>query len=158
MASVAGPEETVRDARDRYLEENGLTTELYHERWARFPVGPFRPRLYNPRQRRWAIARHDLHHVATGFATDLQGEMEISGWEVGAGLGRLWVAWLICWPAFLLGLATSRARTLAAWRLGRRCRSLFARRDAYAEWLDWSVGRLRHEVGLPRAGARGAGP
>jgi ubiquinone biosynthesis protein Coq4 len=104
--------------------------------------------LYNPKQRRWAIARHDLHHVATGFGTDLVGEMEISGWEVGAGLGRLWVAWAICWPVFLVGLVRSRTRTLAAYRLGRRCRSLFARPDAYDEWLQWSVGDLRRELGI----------
>jgi ubiquinone biosynthesis protein Coq4 len=104
--------------------------------------------LYNPKQRRWAIARHDLHHVATGFGTDPVGEMEIGGWEVGAGLGRLWVAWAICWPVFLVGLVRSRTRTLAAYRLGRRCRSLFARPDAYDEWLQWSVGDLRRELGI----------
>jgi hypothetical protein len=27
--------------------------------------------------------------VATGFATDWCGEMEISAWEIGAGLGEL---------------------------------------------------------------------
>jgi len=151
--AVAQPDESVRGARDRYLAENGLTTELYMERWVQLPVGWWRPRLYNPKQRRWAIARHDLHHVATGFGTDPVGEMEISGWEVGAGLGRLWVAWAICWPVFLVGLVRSRPRTLAAYRLGRRCRSLFARPDAYDEWLQWSVGDLRRELGI---GAQGA--
>jgi hypothetical protein len=151
--TVARPEESVQRARDRYLVENGLGTELYSERWVRLPVGPWRPKLYNPKQRRWAIARHDLHHVATGYGTDPAGEMEISGWEVGAGLGRLWVAWAICWPFFLIGLLRNCERTLAAYRLGKRGRSLFARPDAYEEWLRWSVGELRLELGLPEGGA-----
>jgi len=151
--AAARAEEKVRDARDRYLAENGLTTELYTERWVRLPFGRWRPKLYNPRQRRWAIARHDLHHVATGYGTDPVGEMEISGWEIGAGLGTLWIAWAICWPVFLVGLLKSRERTLAARRLGTRCRSLFVRADAYEEWLRWSVGELRRELGLPAHGA-----
>ncbi len=151
--AVARPDDNVRDARDRYLEENQLTTELYTQRWVRPPVGPWRPRLYNPKQRRWAIARHDLHHVATGYGTDIESEMEISAWEVGAGLGRLWIAWMICVPLFLVGLVRCRQRTLAAYRLGKRCRSLFAQPDAYDRWLGWSVRRLRSELGLTSEGA-----
>ena len=149
----ARPDETVRAARDRYLDESGLTTELYTQRWVPFPVGPWRFKHYNPQQRRWAIMRHDLHHVATGYGTDLEGEIRISAWEVGAGLGRLWVAYAICWPLFLLGLVRMRGETLAAYRLGRRGRSLFARPDAYPEWLAWDVAALRRELGLPAAGA-----
>lgn len=150
---VSRPDDSVRQARDRYLDENGLTTESYTKRWVRLPLGPLRLKVYNPRQRRWAIGRHDLHHVATGYGTDPEGELKISAWEVGAGLGRLWVAWAICWPGFLLGLIKCRSQTLAAYRLGRQCRSLFARPDAYEDWLGWSVGKLRSEIGLPLEGA-----
>src|SRR5262245_47490792 len=75
----------VRAARDAYLEENGFTVDAYDERWTWATFLGVRFAVPNTAKHRWGIMLHDLHHVATGFGTDLAGEGEISAWELGAG-------------------------------------------------------------------------
>lgn len=151
------PDETLREARDRYLLESGFSAAEYTAPRFSVRIGPWKLWLPNPPQRQANVARHDLHHVATGFRTDWRGEMEISAWEVGAGLGGVWVAWLICPPFALAGLLAAPRRTLRAYRAGRRCRSLFADPVPYQELLSLSVRQLRQRLGLPPHGLRGAG-
>ncbi len=143
---------TVRGERDGYLRENQLTMDGYTAAWVKLPVGWWVLPVPNPAQRRRALPRHDLHHVATGYPTDWIGEIQISSWEVGAGLGGLWIAWAICVPFFLVGLVRCPSRTLAAFREGRRCRSLFVDDAPYNELLAMKVGELRQRIGLPQRG------
>jgi hypothetical protein len=142
-------DETVLAARDRYLRESGFDAAEYTAPRFSVRVGPWVLRLPNPPERQVNVPRHDLHHVATGFRTDWRGEMAISAWEVGAGLGGLWVAWLICVPFFVAALALSPRRAIRAYREGRRCRSLFVDRLRYDELLALSVGALRRRIRLP---------
>lgn len=109
-------------------------------------------RLPNPPQRQRNVSRHDLHHVATGYGTDAIGEIEISAWEVGAGLGTLWIAWAISFPAFLWGLARYPSRTLRAYRKGRSCRSLFVDRVEYDALLELTIAELRARLGVGELG------
>jgi hypothetical protein len=150
-------DQTVLDARDRYLLESGLSTAEYTASRFSVRIGSWTLRLPNPPQRQVNVARHDLHHVATGFRTDWRAEMEISAWEVGAGLGGLWVAWLICVPFFLAGLLIAPRRTLRGYHVGRRCRSLFVDTMPYEELLLLRVGELRERIGLPPGGLRSIG-
>jgi hypothetical protein len=147
-------DQTVLDARDHYLLESGLTTAEYTAPRFSVRIGSWTLQLPNPPQRQEKVALHDLHHVATGFRTDWRGEMEISAWEVGAGLGGLWVAWLICVPFFLAGLMIDPRRTLRAHHAGRDCRSLFVDTAPYEELLSMTVGELRERIGLPPGGLR----
>lgn len=149
--------ESVLAARDRYLRESGLSTTEYTATRFSVRIGSWRLHLPNPVQRQASVAQHDLHHVATGFRTDWQGEMEISAWEVGAGLGGLWVAWLLCVPFFLGGLIAVPQRTIRAYRVGRHCRSLFADPTPYETLLSLTVGELRKHIGLPPEGLDPAG-
>src|SRR5690606_36384998 len=96
--------------------------------------------------RRWGIRRHDLHHVAKGFGTDLLGEWEISAWELRRGVRHLgpYVAGIVCSGA-LFGFLLSPQRCLRAFqRSGRGRASLFSaafESDAsYQELLAMSVG------------------
>ncbi len=147
---------TVRRARDEYLAENGFTLAAYDARWtdASFFGIPFK--VPNTRRHRWGIMLHDLHHVATGFGTDLVGEGEISAWETRPGLKRLgpYVGGIV-----LLGMTTGAAlaprRTGAAWK--EATRSLFnllpVEDDAaYEAMLELTVGELRARLGVPREG------
>ncbi len=152
VATRIPPEWTVREGRDHYLSENGFSVEQYGERWFSLPFHRWTLKLPNPRQRQLNVCRHDLHHVVTGYGTNGIGEIEISAWEVGAGLGKLWIAWVICVPAFLWGLIRFPRRTLAAYRIGRRCRSLWVGPVAYEEILRMTVGELRCHIGLPEGG------
>jgi hypothetical protein len=150
--TVATPTERVIDARDRYLRDNGFSVEEYSSPSFRLGSGRFHVTLPNPRQRRATVGLHDLHHVATGLGSGVVDEMLVSAWEVGAGLGGLWVAWVICVPAFVGGLVIAPRRAWDTFRRGRRCRSLFAERTPYPELLDLSVADLRRRLGLPVEG------
>ena len=158
MAILAAPidsEMSVRAARDVYLRENGFSLEMYNQTTFELPtvVPGWTIVLPNPPARRRVIALHDLHHVLTGFGTDWTGELEVSAWEVRAGLGRSWVAWLICIPMMLLGFMQRPRRTLAAFRAARGARSLLVGNENADAWLDLSVAEARGRLGLPAFGA-----
>lgn len=144
---------SVRRGRQAYFEENGFSARAYDERWTRASLLGVRFRVPNTARHRWAIMRHDLHHVATGFGTDFAGEAEMSAWECRGGLRGLglYTGGIVLGLA-LAGLLTQPRRTLAAWRAASG-RSLFRARDLDLEaLLAWDVGRLRRELGLPADG------
>jgi hypothetical protein len=143
---------TVRQARDAYLRENGFTLQAYDEPWTKATLFGLRFSVPNTRRHRWAIMMHDLHHVATGFGTDLAGEAEISAWELRRGVRRLglYVGGIVT-SLVGLGLVVAPRRTIAAFRAGASGPSLFALDDA-GELLELTVGELRQRLGLPERG------
>jgi hypothetical protein len=160
---MAGPslDVTVRAARDAYLAENGFSVEAYDARWTDASFLGMRFRVPNTKRHRAGIMLHDLHHIITGFGTDLVGEGEISAWEARNGLMALgaYVAGIVMSGA-LLGLVVAPRRTLHAFRAAGRGRSLFpfARLDelefaaAYERLLSMTVGDLRRDLGVPKQG------
>jgi hypothetical protein len=116
---------TVRRARDAYLAENGFTVAAYEEPWTDASFLGVRFRVPNTRRHRWAIMLHDLHHVATGYGTDLTGEGEVSAWELRRGLGALglYVATIVTLGA-AMGFVIAPRRALAAFRASGTSRSL----------------------------------
>ncbi|MCW5834269.1 MAG: hypothetical protein KIS78_17860 [Labilithrix sp.] len=153
------PHWTVREARDAYLAENGFTVEAYDATWTDASFLGIRFRVPNTRRHRWAIMLHDLHHVATGYGTDLAGEGEISAWELRPGLAGLgpYVGAIVLLGA-LAGALVAPRRARDAWREARAIRSLHdlvppAEDDAaYEALLDVTVAELRERVGVPRGG------
>ena len=146
---------TVRQARDAYLEENGFTVEAYDAKWTDGSFLGVKLSVPNTRRHRWAIKRHDLHHVATGYGTDLIGEAEISAWELRAAkeLG-LYVSAIVLGGA-LLGAVRAPMRTLEAFRAGRGIRFLYRGDDSDVEYealLNLTVGQLRALLGVPEGG------
>ena len=161
MSTEPFPESmNVREARDAYLAVNGFTLEAYESKWtdASFFGVPFK--VPNTRQHRVAIMLHDLHHVATGFGTDLAGEGEISAWEARRGLGALgaYVGGIVA-SGMMLGVLLAPRRTARAWRGSTEgASSLFPltrERDfdaRYERLLAMTVGELRRELGVPENG------
>ncbi len=143
-------------ARDAYLAENGFTVEGYDAKWTEASFLGIPLRVPNTRHHAWAIQRHDLHHVATGYGTDLVGEGEISAWELARGMRGLgaYVGAIVLTGA-AMGLLFAPRRTLRAWRASRRAGggdSLFQSRRSYEELLALSVAELRRELGVPEGG------
>ena len=147
---------TVREAREAYFAANGFSAASYDARWT--PVAFFALKLALPNTARhaWAIRLHDLHHVATGYGTDLVGEGEISWWELAGGLRGLdlYVSSIIVMVA-LTGCCLSPRRMMGAFRSGRTARSLWTdpelreRDDArLEELLDLTVTELRARTGV----------
>ncbi len=141
---------TVREARERYFRQNGLSEAGYTERWVKLKMGPIPLAFPNTAARRRAVPLHDLHHVATGYPTTWTGEAEISAWELAAGCGRYWAAWALDAGGALVGLLIAPRRTWRAFRRGRRCRSLYRARFT-DDLLDMTVAELRARLGTDRA-------
>lgn len=142
---------TVREARERFLAESGFSLDDYGARWVRLDVGPFAFHIPNTKGRQRAVPLHDLHHVATGYATDIRSEFETAAWELAAGCGGYLAAWVLNLPGAVAGLLLSPRRALAAWRRGRACRSLYRLLPdggPLESILDMSVGELRALIGL----------
>ena len=144
----------VCEALDVYLKENGFTKEEYDAPKVRIKAMGVSFWLPNPATRKVAVRRHDLHHVLTGYGTDLCGEAEVSAWELRRGIGAvgLYVKMLIT-SITLFGFVHSPRRTWRAWAKGPGDSTLFGASDEeYHEALRMSVGDLRERFELPRAG------
>lgn len=110
---------TVRRARDAYLEENGFTVASYAAKWTEATAFGIPIKVPNTPRHAWAIMLHDLHHVATGYGTDMRGEGEISVWEARRGLWPLglYVAGIVVMGS-LGGMLMAPRRALLALTVG----------------------------------------
>ncbi len=147
----------VSEALEQYLTENGFLAADYDAPKVRVEIWGVGFWLPNPKARKVAIRRHDLHHILTGYGTDLCGEAEVSAWEIRRGIGSVGVyvkALIVSITAF--GFVHSPRRTWRAWKRGSGARTLFGTSDEdYRDSLRMTVGELRERYDLPRAGIAG---
>ena len=146
---------SVGEARDVYFQANGFSLAGYTDKWVKLKLGPIPIVFPNTQARRAAVKLHDLHHVATNYATTFIGEAEIGAWEIGAGCGRYYAAWFLNLSALGIGMWLSPRRVFRAFVRGRRSRSLYDR--AFGDdLLAQSVGELRSKLALdqPHSGAK----
>jgi hypothetical protein len=149
---------TLRDARAAYWRANDFGDDGGESlRWV--PLRVLGLTLYFPNSdaRRRAARVHDLHHVVTGYATDLLGEGEIGAWEVATGCARVPIALAINLAVVAFVVTWAPRRMLAAWARGRATRNLY--RAPYGDpLLARRVDETRAELGLdpppPRARVR----
>ena len=132
-----------------FRRENGLCQSEREARLWVVRAGFWAFPLPNFAWRRRSIDAHDVHHLLTGYACTVEGELLIAAWEFGAGRFPHWGATLFCGPLVLASLAAMPRRTLAAWRHGRRCRSLYDAQGLSA-LLDMPLAAARAR--LERAG------
>lgn len=147
------PQASVRAARAAYFRDNHFGDDGgYGARWVRFEFGPVPFAIPNTKARLRAVAYHDLHHLATGYATDYRGELEISAWEIGAGCKGFGAAWLINLAVMFGGLCVCPRRTLAAFLRGRAGDTLYGR--DLESLLDGSLRDLEALTHAQRPGAK----
>src|SRR3979411_2607790 len=108
----------VADARAEYFTANGSSDATYRDHWVRFKLGPIPVAFPNTASRKRAIPLHDLHHVATGYATTLTGEAEIGAWECAGGCRDYWAAWVLNASCFALGTVIAPRRIWRAFVRG----------------------------------------
>jgi hypothetical protein len=145
----------VKQGRDRYLAENGFTVAAYDAKWTPASVFGINIAVPNTPNHQRALRWHDLHHVATGYGTDLAGEAEVSAWELRRGLKGLdlYVRAIVISVA-LLGAVVAPRRTWRAWvAAGRAGENLFARElGKYDATLAMDIATLRAQLGIPPDG------
>ncbi len=140
-------QEHVGAALAAYYEANGFLPPDENRRWEFFKVGPIPIVFPNTRARTRAIRLHDLHHLATGYRTDLRGEAEQSAWELAAGCHHHWFAWAINLSAIPMGLLLAPIRTWRAFRRGRACKTLYVG-EFEPVLLELRLSELRSRLGL----------
>ncbi len=147
------PESTLLEARRAYFEGNGFPSDGgYAAKWVDFELGPIPMPIPNSDARRRAVRYHDLHHVLTGYQTDIYGEAEISAWELAAGCRDMVAAWILNLGGMGLGILIAPRRTWRAWLRGCQSRTLYDKSldDAL---LQKRLGSVRTELGLDRPAA-----
>lgn len=136
-------DQSVQQALQAYFTHNGFGPNGgYDQKWVYLKFGALSVPLYNSRARKRAVPLHDLHHIVTGYPTTPQGEAQIAGWEIAAGVYDKWFAFVINVPALLYGLVLWPALMMVAWRAGRNSRSLY-RYDFDSWMLDMTVDDLK---------------
>lgn len=155
--SQLSPQTPVDEALECYLRENNFKKEnysaptfqvkLFGRMWT-FPNHPYRQQV---------IPLHDLHHVATGYGTDLAGEGEIGAWELRGGCNTLFLV-VINLLAVFFGFFVAPRRILKALKAAAGQRTLYALGDPYDSYLKLSLEEIRTRLGLPANGVDGAGP
>lgn len=144
---------SMRDAITVYFAANHFGPDGgYSDPWVKLKLGPITFYMPNTKSRVAAVRIHDLHHVATGYQTNWSGEFEISAWELAVGCGRFPAAWWLNLGGLMAGMLTYPRRTLAAYRLGRRCQGLYGEEYGPA-LLSQTVTTLRERMGITAAEA-----
>jgi len=137
---------TLRQARAEYFEFNGFPSDGgYGDKWIPLKLGWVIIYIYNSKLRKAAIPLHDIHHVVTGYKTDLIGEAEIAIWELAAGTYSKHFATFINILAFLYGAILSPKRVFQAYVLGRNS-STFYSQDFSDSLLDTTVIQARKDL------------
>jgi hypothetical protein len=142
---------TLREGREVYLNANGFTMDEYTApKFALYVLGR-KIWFPNPPSRQRVIALHDLHHVLTGYGTDLEGESEIGAFELRAGCNTPFL-WFINLVAVGGGVFVAPIRTFRAFLASRGQRSLYVDGRPIEVYLDMTIAELRRELGIPAGG------
>ena len=139
---------SLREARRIYFDANHFGDDGgYGSKWVDFKLGKIPFPIPNSPSRVRAVRFHDLHHVVTGYATDLTGEFEISAWEVGAGCKDFAAAWVLNLSGMAGGALTAPGRVFRAFVRGRRSRTFYG--ETFDPLLDLTVAGARSEYVAP---------
>ena len=147
---------TLQAARADYYERNHFGADGGESlEWVPVKVLGVTFKIPNTDGRRRAVRIHDLHHVLTGYQTDLRGEAEIGAWELASGCLRWPAAQVLNTMALAMGMVIAPRRMLRAWARGRATKNLYTH-DGVQQLRPRTVGDMRDELGLvaaaPRAG------
>jgi hypothetical protein len=148
---------TLLEARTRYFEDNGFGDDGgYADKWVKIELFGKLPVWFpNTPGRVRAVRYHDLHHVVTGYETDMHGESQISAWELASNCKHEYAAWVLNTGGLVYGLITAPRDMFEAWVRGRHSNNLYGRSfdDAL---LGREVEGMRRELALDqRAQATG---
>ncbi len=139
---------TLGAARADYYRINGFGDDGGDAlEWVPLKILGMTLKIPNTDGRRRAVRIHDLHHVVTGFQTDLRGEAEIGAWELASGCLRWPAATILNLFALAMGLVLAPHRMARAWSLGRHTLNLYGE-NGVEHLLPRNVGEVRNGLGL----------
>lgn len=146
------PMMSVHEARARYFADNAFGDDGgYQDRWViLYKLGPIPLGFPNTAGRIAAVRYHDLHHLATGYDTDIIGESEIAAWELASGCSQFPAAWVLNSLALPVGVLRASGRMQRAFARGCRTRNLYS--EPFTDnLLTERLGALRERLGMTQA-------
>jgi hypothetical protein len=124
---IYDPDLDLDTARRKYWADNEFGDDGgYGAKWVHIKFGPFPAVIPNTPARVEAVRFHDLHHLITGYDTDLRGEAEIAAWELRTGCGRFVAAWILNLLALTYGVLLCPRRLWRAWRRARGANNTYS--------------------------------
>lgn len=145
---------TLDAARSTYYQVNGFGDDGGDAlAWVPLKIWKFTLRIPNTEGRRRAVRVHDLHHILTGYQTDLAGESEISAWELASGCRRMPAAFVLNLFGLALGIVIAPVRVARSWARGRHTQNLYGE-DGVDHLLPREVAEVRTKLGLADAAPR----
>ena len=94
------------------------------------------------------ILTHDVHHLLTGYSTDLKGETEISTWELSTNCTNNYAAFILNTYAMALGLLINLPGVWKAWLRGRYTCNLYRKKYSREELVNKNLEELKKELKL----------
>lgn len=139
---------TMEAARADYYRVNGFGDDGGDSLdWVPLTFWRFTIKIPNSQARRKALKIHDLHHVVSGYATNLRGESEIAAWELASGCRRFPAAFVLNVFALAIGAVLAPRLVLRAWARGRATKNLYTH-DTVDALLPLDVATVRASLGL----------
>jgi hypothetical protein len=145
---------TLGAARAAYYERNHFGADGGDSLdWVPVKILGITLRIPNTEGRKRAVRIHDLHHVVTGYQTDLRGEAEIGAWELASGCLQSRAATVLNFFALAIGVAMAPRRMFRAWARGRHTRNLYDE-SGVEHLLPRTVDEVRSSLGLDEPAPR----
>lgn len=138
----------VKDALGKYFSKYHFENGGYADRYFRIKLGRLFIPVPNTKARIAAVKIHDIHHLVTGYTAFWRGEVEIGAWEIAAGCGRHYVAWMLNLGSFIVGMFLFPSALYHAFLRGRRAKSSLYYNISYDLLLTKTIGELRDYVGV----------
>ncbi len=105
-----------------FREQNGLDLNEEGKRIWMAQLGRLKLPLPNWHWRRSIVARHDMHHIVSGYDTSARGELMVASWELGARAYYDWRARALCLFLMVLGLIRYPRAAITAFTKGEQSR------------------------------------
>jgi hypothetical protein len=107
-------------------------------------------KIYIPNwdNRRKAVLRHDIHHLLTGYKSEILGEFEIAAWEIASGCMNYFAAYLLNSGGLIAGMFMYPRPTFKAFILGCRTTNLYQMYMSDDEMKSSTIDDLKNKIGL----------
>jgi hypothetical protein len=139
----------IKDALTIFFEKYELGADGgMSQRWVKIKFGKIYFPIPNTASRKKALMFHDIHHIATGYESNLKGEAAIGAWEVSTGCGNYYAAWILDIWAFTLGILVFPKTVFQAFIRGQRTMNLYHHIYTQEELLQMEVSEVQAKLKL----------
>lgn len=108
----------------------------------------FKVYIPNWDNRRKAVLRHDIHHLVTGYKSEILGEFEIAAWEIASGCMKYFAAYLLNSGGLIAGMIIYPKPTFKAFILGCRTTNLYQINIEDEEMKASTIDAMKSKLGL----------